>query len=351
MKRKIGSSKTVPLKAAAGLKPNQTGWIAGTPRNPFRSASYSNTMNQSHRIVFEKPNLSDLSLHYTVVDLHFHSHYSDGNNSIVEIADRAAELGIGIAITDHNEIRGAVEIDRYRDVLSIPGIELTSREGTHLLIYFYDINSLKRFYREDVTPFMGVEVMSSTSLSVEEIVARARKFKALAVLPHPYCGTYTGIYNSFFPEERLNRVYAMIDGVEVINSENLKKGNLRSALLGFNLNKGITGGSDGHRLSQMGRVVCCAPCKPNRKAVLDAIVRKKNRVIGKEIDILHKVTSNGSKLKTNLRNYPDLVEKNLRFGYTVINTRSRQLRDNVRRSLMERRKRINGHLKVSTSAE
>ncbi len=308
-------------------------------------------MNHTDRIVFEKPNLSQLTSRYTVVDLHFHSHYSDGNNAIAEIAGRAAELGIGIAVTDHNEIRGSVEIDRYRNVLSIPGIELTSREGTHILIYFYDINSLKRFYRDDVTPFMGLEVMSSTSLSVEEIIVRARKYKALVVLAHPYCGTYTGIYNSFFPEERRNQIYGMIDGVEVINSENLKKGNLRSALLGFNLNKAITGGSDGHRLSQMGKVVCCAPCRSTRKAVLDAIVQKKNRVIGKEIDIIRKVTSNGTKLKTNLKNYPDLVEKNLRFGYTVINTKSRLLRDNVKRSLLERRRRINGHLKVSTSAE
>ena len=133
----------------------------------------------------------------------------------------------------------------------------------------------------------------------------------------------------------------MVDGVEVINSENLNKWNLRSALLGFNLNKGITGGSDGHRLVQMGRVVTLADCAWKRRSFLDAIRHGQTRVIGKEIDILRKMRSNGVKLRSSLRHYPDLVEKNLRY----LNTTSRMLRENVKRNLNERikdRRRQNG---------
>ena len=36
----------------------------------------------------------------------------------------------------------------------------------------------------------------------------------------------------------------MVDGVEVINSENLNRWNMKSTVLGFNLSKIITGGSD-----------------------------------------------------------------------------------------------------------
>jgi len=61
----------------------------------------------------------------------------------------------------------AVEIDRFKNVFSIPGIELTSYEGTHLLVYFYDIKSLLRFYSRDVQPFIGPEIMSSLSLELE----------------------------------------------------------------------------------------------------------------------------------------------------------------------------------------
>jgi predicted metal-dependent phosphoesterase TrpH len=290
-------------------------------------------MIDNHRIQFERPNLTELIKENTVVDLHFHSHYSDGFNRIEAIARKAYDLGIGIAITDHNEIQGAVEIDGYSDVFSIPGIEMTSKEGTHILIYFYHIEHLEVFYKDHVIPYMGNDIMSSTTLEMEEIIKRARKFKTVIIFPHPFCVIYTGIQNSYFPEDRRERIFPMVDGVEVINSENMNKSNLRSALLGFNLGKGITGGSDGHRISQMGKAVTYATCKRSRKAFLDAIKKQKTKVIGKEIDLIRKVTSNGVKLRTNIKNYPDLVEKNLKYSYTVINSKSKEIKENVKRSL------------------
>ncbi len=295
-------------------------------------------MIDNHRIQFERPNLTELKRENTVVDLHFHSHYSDGFNTVKAIAKKAHDLGIGIAVTDHNEIRGAVEIDTYRDIFSIPGIEVTSREGTHVLIYFYHIDNLEKFYTYDVIPYMGNDIMSSTALPMEEIIKRARKFKTVIIFPHPFCVVYTGIQNSYFPEDRLQHVLAAVDGVEVINSENMNKSNLRSALLGFNLDKGITGGSDGHRISQMGRVVTYAPCKRSRKDFLDAIKKKKTKVVGKEIDLIRKVTSNGVKLRSNIKNYPDLVEKNLKYSYTVINSKSKEIKENMKRSLNGKKK-------------
>ena len=295
-------------------------------------------MIDNHRIQFERPNLSELIKENMVVDLHFHSRYSDGFNTVEAIAQKAFDLGIGIAITDHNEIRGAVEIDEYPDVFSIPGIEMTSREGTHVLIYFYQIEALETFYSDHVIPYMGNDIMSSTELEMEEIIKRARQFKTVIIFPHPFCGVYTGIQNSYFSPERLERIFPSVDGVEVINAENMNKSNLRSALLGFNLGKGITGGSDGHRVSQMGKVVTYAACKPSRKAFLDAIKKKKTKVVGKEIDLIHKVTSNGVKLRNNIKNYPDLVEKNLKYSYTVINSKSKAIKENVKRSLNGRKR-------------
>lgn len=290
-------------------------------------------MISNHRIQFEKPNLAELKKQNTVVDLHFHSCYSDGYNTVEAIACKAQDLGIGIAITDHNEIRAAVEIGSYRDVFSIPGIEITSSEGTHVLIYFYHMDQLIAFYHQDVIPHMGHDIMSSTSLPMEEIIQRARKYKTVIIFPHPYCGIYTGIQNAYFTDDRRQHIFSMVDGIEVINSENMKKSNLRSALLGFNLGKGITGGSDGHRVSQMGKAVTYAPCKRSRQAFLDAIKKKKTKVIGKEIALIRKVTSNGVKLRSNIKNYPDLFEKNLKYSYTVINSKSKEIKENVKRSL------------------
>lgn len=296
-------------------------------------------MNSTNRIRFEKPVLDEITENYTAVDLHFHSLYSDGQNSVPEIVTRAEQLGIGIAITDHNEISGALEIDRYRNVLSIPGIEITSREGTHVLVYFYETASLQSFYEKDVKPFMGNAVMSSTELEMDEILRRARAFNTVIIFPHPYCAAYTGICNPYFQEERLKSLLDRVDGVEVINSGNLKRWNLRGALLGFNMNKGITGGSDGHGIKQMGMAVTYASCHPDRKAFLDAIKTHQNKVIGKEIDFLKQMTSSGLRLRSNLKNYPDLFEKNLKFGFTVINNKSKNIRDNFRRSFNGRHKK------------
>jgi predicted metal-dependent phosphoesterase TrpH len=290
-------------------------------------------MNDTHRIQFEKPDLDMLARQYTVVDMHFHSHYSDGLNGIPKIADQARRLGIGISMTDHNAIEGAVEIEQYADLLTIPGIELTSREGTHLLVYFYDVASLQRFYEQDIRPAMGNGVMSSLALTMEELVERARTYETVVIFPHPYCAAYTGICNLQFPPDRLEALCAAVDGVEAINAGNIGKWNLKSAVFAFNLDKAITGGSDGHAINHMGKAITYADCRRDRRALLDAVRQGQSRVIGKEIDIIRKVTSNGLRLRNNINNYPDLLEKNIKYSYALINRKSQMLRERVKRHL------------------
>ena len=294
-------------------------------------------MNNTNRILFQEPDLPELTGRYTVVDLHFHSSYSDGINSIPEIVKYVRQQDIGIAITDHNEIKGAVEIAQYDDILSIPGIEVTSTEGTHILVYFYDINSLQQFYENSVRPYMGSDIMSSTRLPMEDIIARARKFKSVIISPHPYCAAYTGISNHHFPEKRFNRILEQLDGIEVINSENFSRWNLKGAVLGFNLDKAITGGSDGHRLSQIGKAVTYAKCKADRRSFLNAVKKKKTKVVGKEIDILRKVRSGGFKLKSTLRHTPELIEKNIKYSYSYLNSKTLSFKKDVLR-------KVGGHL-------
>jgi predicted metal-dependent phosphoesterase TrpH len=294
------------------------------------------SMFSNHRVRFERPDIELLKKNHTVVDLHFHSQYSDGRNSVDQIVHRARELGIGISITDHNDIRGALELDRYNDVLTVPGIEITACEGSHLLVYFYEIDELRRFYERDVAPYRGPDVMSSLSLSMKQIIERARAFDSLIIFPHPYCALYTGICNPQFSEQELHDMLRRVDGVEVINAQNLKKWNLKCALLGFNLNKVMTGGSDGHALIHMGRAVTYARCPKRRRDLLNAVKKQSNQVMGKEIHLIRKVTANGFKLRSSLNHCPDLVEKHLRYSRKVINFKSRAIRSNVRRQIHKR---------------
>jgi len=130
----------------------------------------------------------------------------------------------------------------------------------------------------------------------------------------------------------------MVDGVEVINGENMSKWNIKCTLLGFNLDKSITGGSDGHTLYHMAKVVTYSDNNMNRKKFLNAVKKKKTKVIGKPLDMLRKVTANSLKMRRNLKNYPDLVEKNIKYGYTVLGNQTRRIKDNVKRVRIKRKK-------------
>lgn len=292
-------------------------------------------MFSEDRVQFERPDLGKLTADHTVFDLHFHTQYSDGLSSIEKTARQASKLGLGIAITDHNEIRGALEIEKkYPDVLSIPGIEVTSAEGTHLLIYFYDSHQLECFYRRSVAPHMGNGLLSSLDLPMTKLIERARDYHCLIVFPHPYSAMYTGVYNAQFSKEQTQRLLMAADGVEVINANNLKKWNLKCALMGFNLGKSMVGGSDGHALHHMGRAVSYARCPRTRYDFLEAIRHGANRVIGKEISLMSKLTSNGLKFRSNIRNSPELFEKNMRYSKTVISLKAQYIRTNIRRRLL-----------------
>lgn len=290
-------------------------------------------MLQDTTVKFEKPDIDSLKREHTVVDMHYHTQYSDGQNTVPQIVRRARELGIGVAITDHNEIKGALEIDAYKDLLTIPGIEITSREGTHLLVYFYETSDLKTFYENDIRPYMGPHIMSSTKLSIETIIEKARRFRTVIIFPHPYSAVYTGICNFYFSEVRLNEIFKKVDGVEAINGENLNKWNLKSTVLGFNIEKSMTGGSDGHKIQHMGSAVSYAKCPGDRAAFLNAVKNRRAKVMGKEIAMLKKVTSNSAKLRTNINNYPDIIEKNMRYGYVVLHTKSKKMQKNLKSRL------------------
>lgn len=287
-------------------------------------------MPESNKIFFEKPDILLLRRDHAVFDMHFHTYYTDGRDTVKMIAARARALGIGIAITDHNDIRGALEMNKYKDVPSIPGIEITSREGTHILVYFDQTQHLKKFYSKYIKPLLGSDIMSSTRLSMEEIVHCAKLFPSVTIFPHPYCVAYTGICNLNFEQARLERLLESVDGIEVINAGNIHRWNLRCALLGVNLKKAITGGSDGHSLYHMGKVVTYAACEKSGPAMLDAVKDGRACVVGKEINLFRKVAASSAKLNIPASAYPERLGKNIRYSYRVIHVKSILIRQQLR---------------------
>lgn len=82
------------------------------------------------------------------IDLHIHSHASDGHLSPTAVVDAAVAGGLDvISLTDHDTADGvpeALEAARERNITVIPGIEISARHGdaeVHVLGYFVDPRS------------------------------------------------------------------------------------------------------------------------------------------------------------------------------------------------------------------
>lgn len=103
-------------------------------------------------------------------DLHIHTTYSyDGTASVREVLENAVRAGLDvIAITDHNEIRGALEareICTRFGVEVIPGVEVTTKEG-HLIALF-------------------VEQSIPRGMSLINTLLLIREMGGVGIVPHP----------------------------------------------------------------------------------------------------------------------------------------------------------------------
>ena len=83
------------------------------------------------KVDFRKPDIKALRQKgMCLVDMHFHTRYSDTYTRVSSILKRAERLGIGVAITDHNEIEGALKARKLAgDLLVVVGEEIKTRQG------------------------------------------------------------------------------------------------------------------------------------------------------------------------------------------------------------------------------
>jgi len=84
------------------------------------------------------------------IDLHFHSHYSEGALSVDQLLKQAQKFGFNVlSLTDHNVIAGVPEILKkapHYGIKAISGVEIYTRYqniGLHLLAYNFDPDNKK----------------------------------------------------------------------------------------------------------------------------------------------------------------------------------------------------------------
>ncbi len=198
-------------------------------------------------------------------DLHVHTSRSDALVRPADAVARARELGIRIAVTDHDVIAGALEaweaagsegFDRV-----VPGIEVTTRERVHVLVYFREPDSLVEFHESVIVPARpGHDVATlPASITVHELLAEAASRDCITSAAHPYAVVFNGVMTARrrfgLDEGQLTSLTA----VEVVNGSENTAHNRRAARLARRLGKAVTAGSDAHVLSQIGSVCVATP--------------------------------------------------------------------------------------------
>jgi hypothetical protein len=166
-------------------------------------------------------------------DLHVHtSHSPCGSTSPRRIENISLKRGLNcIAITDHNTIDGALEVQsQATNIKVIIGEEVKTREG-EIIGYFM---------QETIPPF----------LSAKETIQQIRRQGGLVSIPHPF-DTFR---SSRITREALEEIISEVDMIEVFNSRDLKQ-NINQSFIEKWQVKGVIPvvGSDAHQPWEVGK--------------------------------------------------------------------------------------------------
>ena len=243
------------------------------------------------KIIFENPDIEQINrLGLNAVDMHYHTNHSDSPTRVKAALKLAKQKGFGIAITDHNQISGVIEAYEMKtDVLVIPGMEISAREGPHILVYFYTIPELKEFYEKHIQKNKRKSPYLAIALTTQEIVEKTEEYNCLTVAAHPYGYLLfnRGIQKCIEGEYLNQEIIGYFDAIEVICGGMVRNQNVKAAKLAVTFEKGITGGTDGHLLKDLGNVVTCSQAD-DAEGFLTDIQRRRSLVIGREKNILLK---------------------------------------------------------------
>lgn len=177
----------------------------------------------------------------TVADIHTHTTYSpDSTIAPEQLLQRAQKIGLDIiCITDHSLFEENVGIEGLRGKnkrpLLIRGVELDTSNG-ELIIF-----GLKDDFWKDLLKDM--EVLPP----VEKVIKAVNKFNGVALWSHPFRSYTVTHYDTD---------YKKIPGVDILegmNGKNNKEENLSAIEYATANGYRITGGSDAHKVSDIGK--------------------------------------------------------------------------------------------------
>lgn len=187
------------------------------------------------------------------VELHAHSTLSyDGRDPVELLLEHAAGVGLdAVAVTDHDEIEASLDAVAKAagyGLVGIPGMEVSSADG-HVLA-------------------LGVRELVPAGLPFAETVERIHDQGGLAVVPHPFQKSRSGVATNVTREE-----LASADAIEAYNSRLLTGlANRRAERFARRHDVPMTAGSDAHICEMVGQAVTNVDAEDRSvEAILDAI--------------------------------------------------------------------------------
>lgn len=191
------------------------------------------------------------------VDLHNHTNYSkDSPLDFDTIIKQAQERGLdGMAITDHNRIEGALELQKIAPFKIIPGEEVRTADGEIIGLFIH----------EWIPP----------KLSAEETIKRIKDQGGITYVPHPFDRLRKGRLRT----EKLVELLDQLDVIEVSNARAVfVSDNLRANAFAIANGKLRGAGSDAHTKYEIGTSYVELPPFDDAQSFLQSLRRAK--VIG-----------------------------------------------------------------------
>ena len=260
----------------------------------------------NNRVQFIRPKLAELNKQgFMCIDMHCHSSVSDGNRRPSIIMKKAQKYGFGLSLTDHNAIKGSLEIHNKGTVPVILGIEVSASNKRDFLLYFYERDELKEFYEKYIKDYRKIDPSTKTKIPMERILNVASNYNCIISAAHPFGYVYKNLHSYIhkkYDDVSRDDFISRLNAIEAINGTMTRAKNIKATKWAISSKKAVTGGSDGHTLGEIGSVVTAAKTD-SASDFLDMIRKNESYVIGRESSIRAKLSAPGM-MKNHFKHYP-----------------------------------------------
>lgn len=243
-------------------------------------------------------------------DMHFHTNCSDSYTDANSLVKLARKRGIGVAITDHNLIDTLRKIDlKKTDVMIIPGMEVSTTDGPHVLVYFYEMKDLEDFWVREIRPRLCARPwLALNDCPTETLLDLLEHENCVVSAAHPmgYFHSDKGVEICHVKGRISEDVVKRVDAYEVICSGMTHQSNLDALAAADRHGLSYTGGTDGHLLCEVGNVVTACDAR-DRYDFLETIIKGRSKIIGREKTPIEKIQMGSASFSKFVEHAPSSV--------------------------------------------